>query len=146
MNLDLLFAVSSSLAVFGWLALVASLLTKRPFLRSYVARLGVPLVLSVLYAALIVVHWGNGEGGFDTLDGVALLFESRGILLAGWIHYLAFDLLVGVHLAERSERDGVPRLVMLPIFAATLFFGPMGYLAYHLLRPLVARRDVAAAA
>jgi len=146
MNLDLLFSTSSSIAMLGWLALVVSLLLKRPFLREYVAKLGVPLVLSAFYAALIVAYWGSGEGGFDSLDNVALLFESRGLLLAGWIHYLAFDLLVGVHLAERSERDGVPRLFMLPIFAATLFFGPMGYLAYHLLRPLLARRESASIA
>lgn len=145
MNLDLLFTISSSLAMLGWLALVASLLTKRPFLREYIAKLGVPLVLSAFYAAVLVANWGSGEGGFDTLDNVALLFSNKGILLAGWIHYLAFDLLVGVHLAQRSEADGVPRFFMLPIFAATLFFGPMGYLAYHLLRPLLARRGVAAA-
>jgi hypothetical protein len=145
MNLDLLFALASSFALIGWLALVASLLWRRPFLREHVAKLGVPLVLSALYAALIVAYWGSRQGGFDTLDNVALLFESRGILLAGWIHYLAFDLLVGVHLAERSERDAVPRLFMLPIFAATLMFGPMGFLAYHLLRPLLARRGAVAA-
>jgi len=146
MNLDLLFAMSSSIAMLGWLSLVTSLLTRRPLLRDYVAKLGVPLLLSAFYVAVLVAYWGSGEGGFDTLDNVALLFESRGLLLAGWIHYLAFDLLVGVHLAERSERDGVPRLLMLPIFAATLMFGPLGYLAYHLLRPLLARRESASIA
>jgi two-component system sensor histidine kinase MtrB len=80
MNLDLLFSTSSSIAMLGWLALVVSLLLKRPFLREYVAKLGVPLVLSAFYAALIVAYWGSGKGGFDSLDNVALLFESRGEL------------------------------------------------------------------
>ncbi|MCG6122503.1 MAG: DUF4281 domain-containing protein [Microvirga sp.] len=139
-DLDLLFSISTLVAMTGWLALFASLFPRLRALRGLVARAGAPLLLSVFYAVLIAAYFGRGEGGFGSLDEVALLFGDRGVLLAGWIHYLAFDLLIGTELADRAERDGVPALVMPPIFAATFMLGPIGFLAYHLLRPLAARR------
>ena len=40
-------------------------------------------------------NWGDAQGGFGTLEGVAELLSNRWLLLAGWIHYLASDLFIG---------------------------------------------------
>ena len=39
---------------------------------------------------------GGVQGDFSSLAGVGALFRQPAALLAGWLHYLAFDLLVGV--------------------------------------------------
>jgi len=53
------------------------------------------LIFGILYIALVATHWGETPGGLGTLTGVATLFTNRWMLLAGWIHCLAFDLFIG---------------------------------------------------
>lgn len=142
MDVDALFSLSSTTALAGWLALAVTVVSGRlTFLRDIIARLAIPLIFAVLYTALIAGYFGSAKGGFGSLSDVAALFESREILLAGWIHYLAFDLFVGTHLAAAGAREGMPRLVMLPILALTFLFGPAGLLAYFVARPLLRPTD-----
>ncbi len=143
MDLDRLFSIAGAVAMTGWLALIVSVLFNLPALRRIVPALVVPVGLSVAYVALIVKAFPGAQGGFGSLDEVATLFGSRELLLAGWIHYLAFDLLVGAMLAQQNEQVGVPRLLMIPVFAATFLFGPAGFLAFQALRGIVARRPLA---
>ena len=60
-------------------------------------KLIIPGLIGVIYVVLMVVHLDASptDGGFGSLAGVARLFTVEGLLLAGWIHYLAFDLFVG---------------------------------------------------
>ncbi len=71
------------------------------------------------------------------------LFGNPSLLLAGWIHYLAFDLLVGVLVAEQNEKIGIPGLLMLPVYGATFLFGPAGFLLFQALRTLAGRSPLA---
>ena len=146
MDLDRLFSIAGALAMAGWLALVLSVLFDWRGLRRLVPGLLIPLGLSVAYVALIVKGFPGAEGGFGSLDQVAALFRSREMLLAGWIHYLAFDLLVGVLLARENDQVGIPRVLMIPVFAATFLFGPAGFLAFQALRGIVGRRPLGASA
>ena len=52
------------------------------------------------------------------------------MLLAGWIHYLAFDLLVGTWEARDSRERGIPHLLLVPCLILTFLFGPAGWLLY----------------
>jgi hypothetical protein len=74
---------------------------------------------------------GRGPGDFQTLAGVSALFSSPWVLLAGWIHYLAFDLLVGVWEVRDSRSRGIPHLLVVPCLALTFMFGPAGWLLYQ---------------
>jgi hypothetical protein len=94
----------------------------------------IPLVLSGGYAAIVLAHWSAGQGGFDSLESVDKLFESRWLLLAGWVHYLAFDLLVGAWQLRTARRERIAHLMLLPCLLATFLFGPAGYLLFQLLR------------
>lgn len=132
MNLDTLFQIGSTLALVGWLALLASPFAPRA--AQAVAAYAIPLLLSVAYAGLILGFWSRGEGGFDTLDNVALLFQSRELLLAGWIHYLAFDLVVGAWVARSARAEGIPFWMVVPCLALTFLFGPAGFLAFNAIR------------
>ena len=111
--------------------------------RRWVASLtgiAVPALFAVVYIAIIATNWGRTEGGFSSLDAVARLFANRWMLLAGWLHYLAFDLLIG-NLEVRDAREGgVPHLLIVPCLALTFLFGPAGWLLYRGVRATRGRR------
>ncbi|HRO10444.1 ABA4-like family protein [Amaricoccus sp.] len=136
MSPDILFQFSSPLALFGWAALLAAPLA--PALADRVAGLVVPALLSVAYAALILAFWWDAPGGFDSLAAVQALFTDPRIALAGWLHYLAFDLLVGAWEVRTARREGFPYLLLVPCLVLTFLFGPAGFLAFLGLR--LARR------
>jgi hypothetical protein len=144
--LDSLFSLAGGAALVGWGVLAASTLSGFRNLRRIVPGLLVPVGLGVAYVVLMIVGFPRSSGGYGDLDSVARLFEDRTLLLAGWIHYLAFDLLVGVYLAEQNEAVGIPRLLMLPVFAATFLFGPAGFLLFQALRGVAGRRPLASGA
>jgi len=100
--------------------------------QSWVERViaGVPIALTVVYLALIASHWIGSSGGFSTLAAVAQLFANPWLLLAGWVHYLCFDLLIGCWEVRDARARRIPHLLGLPCLALTFLFGPIGWLLY----------------
>jgi len=132
MHPDTLFQFSGPLAIVGWLALALSPLA--PKLTQLAAGLVIPVILSLGYTALILVHWTGAEGGFESLPDVMLLFTNPAVALAGWLHYLAFDLFVGAWEVRTARRAAIPHLMVLPCLVLTFLFGPIGLLVYSGLR------------
>ena len=137
MTLDQTFSFANSLALLGWIALALAPLRRR--LADFLAGRAVPVLLGLVYAGLVVRFWTESSGGFGSLEGVAALFGHRGLLLAGWLHYLAFDLFVGAWEVREAERLGLPHAAVLPTLALTFLFGPIGLLAFLALRALKRR-------
>ena len=54
--------------------------------------------------------------------------------LAGWTHYLAFDLFIGAWEVRTARAERIPFLAVVPCLALTFLFGPAGYLAFSALR------------
>ena len=54
------------------------------------------------------MHFQGAEGGFGSLADVATLFGKPELLLAGWIHYLAFDLFIGAWEVRDAQRNEHP--------------------------------------
>jgi hypothetical protein len=79
---------------------------------------------------LIALNFWGADGGFGTLDEVARLFANPWLLLAGWVHYLAFDLLIGNWEARDARARGVPHWALVPCLLGTFLFGPAGWLLY----------------
>jgi Domain of unknown function (DUF4281) len=77
---------------------------------------------------------GNSTPDMTQLSGVMALFDSKGGATIGWIHYLAFDLFVGLWVARNADRHGYPRWAQVPILFFTLMAGPLGLTLYLLLR------------
>lgn len=132
MAADTLFSIANTLALGGWIALLGSRFF--PVLVQRVSGLAIPLLLSIAYAGLVLAFWSGAEGGFDSLDNVMRLFTSRQIALAGWIHYLAFDLFLGAWQVRVAERERIAFLLVVPCLALTFLFGPAGFLAFSALR------------
>lgn len=131
MSLETVFSAAGTLAMVGWLLL--ALAPRRFAWPVRVARI-IALALALVYVALLAAFYTRGEGGFGSLADVAALFQEPGILLAGWVHYLAFDLLVGSWEREESIRVGLGPLLLIPSLFLTFMFGPAGWLCFLGLR------------
>jgi ABA4-like protein len=137
MSPEQLFPLLNMVSLVSWLLL--AIFPRRPLITRTIAGAAVPAFFAVAYIAMIASSWGSSEGGFSSLDGVASLFANRWLLLAGWTHYLAFDLLVGVWEVRDSIERRIPHLLVVPCLALTFMFGPAGWLLYQLVRRVGSR-------
>ena len=131
MRLENLFAIANMAALLAWASLI--FLPRWPRLLQLLLY-GVVGALCTAYAAFIFAFFFRAEGGFGTLSAVKQLFASDPVALAGWLHYLAFDLFAGLWIVERFDAAGIWRPVQTPVLIATFLFGPLGLIiAYALL-------------
>lgn len=131
MDLEQIFSMASVVAIVGWLML--AILPRQPFAQ-LIASFICPLVLATIYLFFIVTNFRGAEGGFGSLADVATLFQKRELLLAGWIHYLCFDLFIGGWEVRDSQKNGIPHGVILPCLLMTFMLGPIGLLFYFAIR------------
>lgn len=126
-----LFPIPNSAAALCWLMLMLA-----PPGSAWPRRiaLGAAVLLAMTYAALIGAFVSQGQGDFQSLAGVQRLFQHPGLLLAGWVHYLVFDLLVGLWERAEAARIGLSRWLLLPCLFLTFMFGPIGWLAFLAVR------------
>lgn len=147
MNLELIFSAMTGLAVLGWLCLILAPLRREPLVAA--ARV-VAALLSLAYALLILrglTQPGNPtDGNFSSLAGVMSLLSVPAVMLPAWIHYLAFDLWVGTWEVEDAPRSGVPHWLVIPCMVLTFMLGPVGLLAYLVIRTVAKRMRRPAAA
>lgn len=131
MNADSLFSLAGIMVLPGWLLLI---FLPRSHYSTLVAGFVIPLLLAAAYAGLVAMRFASSAGGYGSLAEVRLLFSDDYLLLAGWIHYLAFDLFIGGWEVRDAERHGMHRLLVIPCLLLTFLFGPAGLLAYLGLR------------
>ena len=86
--------------------------------------------LAIVYLVLIVVYFAKSPGGFGTLGQVTQLFQNSWLLLAGWIHYLAFDLFLGAWQARQAQRLGISHFLVVPCLLLTFYLAPSVYLCF----------------
>jgi hypothetical protein len=132
MTSDKIFSIANMAALLSWLILLVA--PRWTVTRKVILSGAIPLLLSVAYLILIVLFFGKAEGGFDSLASVMKLFTNEWAALAGWIHYLAFDLLVGTWEVKDSEKRGISHWFVVPCLVLTFLLGPIGFLLYCVLR------------
>lgn len=135
-----LFSLSGAVVLPCWLLL---LVAPRWRLSQLLATFAAPLLIAALYILLLVSHKIPPGAGFSSLSQVSILFRSPFALLAGWIHYIAFDLFTGAWQARDAKRVGISQWLVAPCLFLTLLFGPVG-LALYLLLKLMLRRTFGA--
>ena len=96
-------------------------------------------LIGVAYLLVGFAGPGAEDASFFTLQGVMALFTRPHAVLAGWLHYLAFDLFVGAWEVRTARREGIPHLLVLPCLVLTFLFGPIGLLAFLGLRLVYGR-------
>jgi hypothetical protein len=127
-----MFSLAGSAAMLGWAILI--FLPRRYDLLFAVPQYLIPLGLGLLYAGLMFANIYTVDGGYGSLEQVRALFSKDEILLAGWVHYLAFDLFIGAWIARQSDSIGIPRLIQAMLLLATFMFGPVGLAAFLIMR------------
>jgi Domain of unknown function (DUF4281) len=129
MTPDSLFQIANPIAMLGWISLI--LAPFAPRLIDLIAAVIIPLLLAVAYSAPILAHWSGATGGYGSLPDVMALFTNPHVALAGWVHYLAFDLFVGAWATRTARAAGINHLLVLPHLALIFLFGPAGFLTFH---------------
>src|SRR5687768_16017842 len=132
-----IFSIVNMVAVAAWVLL--AVLPRRRWAADVIAGIAVPASLAAVYVAIIATKWTESDGGFSSLPAVATLFGNPWLLLAGWTHYLAFDLLVGSWEVRDAAERGVPYFLLLPCLVLTFLFGPAGWLLYLGARAVMTR-------
>jgi hypothetical protein len=131
MTMEGIFSACNLLAMAGWVLLLA---VPRSRVAMRIAGTAIPLTLAAIYLALFLLHVRESTGGFSSLAAVAQLFGNHWLLLAGWVHYLAFDLFIGAWETRDAMARRVPRLLLAPCLVLTFMLGPIGLLCYHIVR------------
>lgn len=138
MSPEQVFSLCGMLAMVGWLLLV--FVPRWRWTARLICPVVIPLIIALIYLWLVATTFGRTPGGFGSLAEVSLLFQNPRALLAGWIHYLAFDLFVGSWEVRDARRVGVRHLFVVPCLVLTFLFGPVGLLLYFILRASIRRR------
>ncbi len=126
------FSLAGQLAMLGWIILI--FLPRRIKPLFFIAQYAIPFSLSLLYAGLALSQYFINDGDYNSLSGVRALFSNDYMLLAGWVHYLAFDLFIGAWIAQYADQLGMSRMIQAPIFLATFMFGPVGLILFFITR------------
>ncbi len=137
MDNEQLFSICSTVAMIGWIILIFF-----PFWKSRESYVfGIIIILfSIIYTWLIFLNFDkNLISSFNTLEGVGNLFANKQMLLAGWVHYLAFDLLAGIYVVRNARAHSINHWITTPALALCFLFGPVGILLYTLIRSMKTR-------
>lgn len=138
MSPDTIFSLCSTLAMAGWIILVFL-----PFwFHSDKFILGIIITLfAIVYAWLVFDSFSFEDiKKFGSLQGVMELFDNPVMVTAGWIHYLAFDLLAGIFIKRNAIKHNISHWLLVPCLLLTFMFGPVGLLLYLLIRFIKTRQ------
>jgi hypothetical protein len=136
MNLSRLFHLCSYAVVPGWLLLAFA---PRWRWTHRIATFILVLPLAALYLGLFAASW-NSTLSFSSLDQVYALFQDPTMVLIGWIHYLIFDLFIGSWEVRDAQQTGIPHLLVIPCLLGTFLVGPIGLLAYLVLKIVLKKK------
>jgi hypothetical protein len=138
MAMNQLFSFCSTFALLGWILLLVA--PRWKWTRVLVLSGAWSLVLSLVYLVLAVRFMPGAAGGFGSIAEVRTLFSHDALLLAGWVHYLAFDLLVGAFEVRQAIERGIPHLLLVPVLVLTFLLGPVGLLLFFVIRSVRQKR------
>ncbi|MEP5937307.1 MAG: ABA4-like family protein [Erythrobacter sp.] len=146
MSWDAVFGAANMLAMIAWAGLI--LLPRKPIVLALTLYIGVGILCATYAVSLIGIVSGTFDSGgsdvsmdFGSIESIRAIFASDGGIVVGWVHYLAFDLFVGLWIARDADAKNFSRWLQAPILLATLFAGPLGLFIWLLVREPAARRS-----
>lgn len=132
-HVDEIYRIANMATLIPWLLMM--LAPNWKWTKKIVLGLCFPALFSLAYLILFfMVFESDTFSDFSTLDGLLGLFSVKEAVLIGWLHYLAFDLLVGTWEYADAKKQGIPHLVLVPCLIFTLMAGPIGFLIYTIVR------------
>jgi hypothetical protein len=133
MSPDTIFRLCSTVTLFAWLLLI---IVSPLWKRTDKLLIGIVITLfCIVYAWLIFSIFKPADiEKFNTLDGVMALFTNKTLVTAGWLHYLAFDLMTGIWIVNNARKYSINHWLTVPALLLTFMLGPVGLLLYLLMR------------
>jgi hypothetical protein len=134
-SLSNLYKLVNAVAAIGWVILI---FLPNWDLADSAIKYGIVVGLSVFYIYILFIRKDienevYPKGNFTSLEGVINLFKNPRNLLAGWVHYLAFDLMLGIFIKTQANEIGMSHFLQIPCFILTFMLGPVGYLLFVIL-------------
>ena len=132
MSPDTIFQLCNSIAMAGWVILIVLPIwdASDKFIIGIIVTL-----FAVIYTYYIVTNLSAIDmKSFGSLKGVTALFTNPLAVLIGWVHYLAFDLMVGIWIKKNAQKFGISHWLVIPCLLLTFMFGPIGLLLFLLIR------------
>ncbi len=128
----MLFQISNMLVMPGWLAM--GFAPESKLTETYIK--GAACSIAVLYAFSLITGGSVKGGSFSTLKGVRNIFRlgSDRVVNGCWLHYLAFDMLVGYTMAIDAVNLNISKMIVGPFLFGTLMFGPAGWASFQALK------------
>lgn len=95
----------------------------------------IAVAYSFLYVVLAYVLFSKAMfamdlNAFSTTAGLTQMFTDATSVLAGWAHFIVFDLWTARFFVLDSARSNIPHLAVVPCILGCMFFGPLGLLTY----------------
>jgi hypothetical protein len=138
-SLSNLYKLVNAVAAIGWVILI---FLPHWDLADSAIKYGIVVGLSVFYIYVLFIRKDiknevYPKGNFTSMEGVINLFKNPRNLLAGWVHYLAFDLMLGIFIKAQANEIGMSHFLQIPCFILTFMLGPVGYLLFVILQLFV---------
>jgi hypothetical protein len=134
MDSELIFKAATAAMFFPWAMMIFA-----PRHR-WTERIVVFFVLIFCAGAVFVIVQntieGRQDGDFLSLNGLTRFFQNRGMMLAGWLNYLAFSLSAGIWQQNDSENIKLSHIWVVPSLILTFLAGPLGLILYLFIRGL----------
>ena len=127
-ELDLIYGLPGMLIIACWGALILHPDRRSRFITG--PKYAVPVLFGLIYAGIMMAKFFGSGGGYGSIAEVRALFAHDDILLAGWLHYLAYDFFIGVWIAEQADRMGLSRQIQAAILIVAFMFPPMGLVLF----------------
>lgn len=128
MTPETVFSIVNTTAFFSWIYLIAAARWTPSLFR--IVRFAVPILFALVYVAAMLLAEPNEDGGFQTLAQVTSLFTQPWVVVAAWLHYLAFDFFVGCWILEKAKKEQIAHgWIVIPMIF-TFLFGPVGLLLF----------------
>ena len=132
MNPNLLFEVANTLALISWIVLI--IFQRKSWVNTLLMSTSVSM-LAITYMILVFSTFEVGSlESFGSLQGVMDMFGDPWAVAAGWVHYLCFDLMIGLYIVTDARKQGINQWVTVPSLLFTFMLGPFGLLTYLIIR------------
>lgn len=128
LDLDALYGLTGTVIIVCWGLLI--LYPDRSSRFITIPKFAVPTLFGLIYAGIMMAKFFDSGGGYGSIAAVRALFAHDDILLAGWLHYLAYDFFIGVWIAEHADRIGLSRQIQALILVVAFMFPPMGLVLF----------------
>jgi len=138
MSNQLMFNIANAFAMLGWLLLI--ILPGWKWTGRIVMGFIIVLLASMYVYTIAITFDPSVMESFSRLGGVMALFTNETAVLAGWIHYLAFDLMVGMFIVSNAAKNNIKHWITIPALLGSFMFGPAGLLLYLIIRWIKTRR------